>query len=358
MVNQRSRILLLIPHLGGGGAERVLELVARGLPSERFDIHIGLVCASPGDAAQFPVHIQIHSLDAQRVRYASRRIIKLVKTIRPQLILSGMVHLSLLVLLLRRFFPRGIKIVVRQNGALPRIKFSLTAAAYRFLYPHADGIIAQSRAMANEICTQIPVRPDRVRALNNPIQFPPEQEQFKIKTPKLHLLAMGRLAPEKGFDLLLPAVSSLRHHHPRLQLTIAGEGPERSRLQQLIVKLDLQNTVQFIGYCERPFESVDADIFVLSSRSEGMPNALLEAAAHGLPIVSTPCSQGVIDLLINQPGIFMTKEINSLALEITIESAIHAHRAGLKYRHQFVQPYEFHAAVGAYGKFFDEVLRR
>ncbi len=348
----------MIPHLGGGGAERVMELLARELPQERFSIHLGILSAVQGAAVQLPRHVQVHPLHARRVRFASWRIITLVRRVKPQLIVSCMAHLNFLVLMLRSFYPGGVKIVVRQNGALPENNSGLAARAYRMLYPLADGIIAQSKAMADELCAALPVRRDLVQSLHNPIRFPVAAALPKSGSTAIQLLAVGRLVQEKGFDLLLQALSALRKQGFALQLTIVGQGPEHERLEKLAAQLSLQGAVSLIGYCENPFESINADIFVLSSRSEGMPNALLEAAAFSLPIVATPCSRGVADLLLNRPGTWMAEETSARALEKTIAAVVAQHRPGQKFRHEFIRPYECSVAVGAYAEYFSEVLRR
>jgi len=100
--------------------------------------------------------------------------------------------------------------------------------------------------------------------------------------------AMGRLSSEKGFDILIRAVARRIAAGDRLRLVIAGEGDEREKLIRLIGDLGMQDYIRLTGFCEdviRFFEAID--LFVLSSRREGLPNVLLEAMAIGVPILST-----------------------------------------------------------------------
>ena len=106
------RILLLIPHLGGGGAEQVTALLARGLSREKYELHLGLITQSCADAAAFPPWVTIHSLGATRVRGGAVRLVRLVRRLRPDVILSGMAHLNFLVLLLR---PAGLKRLIEET---------------------------------------------------------------------------------------------------------------------------------------------------------------------------------------------------------------------------------------------------
>ena len=117
-----AKLLLLIPHLGGGGAEHVTATLAQCLSREKYEVHLGLVTQTASEIskarAQFLPSVQIHALGARRVRGSAWRVLKLVWRIKPSVILSGMAHLNLLVLLLRPLFPPRTRVLARQNGSL------------------------------------------------------------------------------------------------------------------------------------------------------------------------------------------------------------------------------------------------
>lgn len=106
---------------------------------------------------------------------------------------------------------------------------------------------------------------------------------------QLGLLAAGRLSLEKGFDLLIEAIGMLRGRGILVRVHVAGEGPERPRLEQRVAQLELESLVKFLGY-NRDMQTLyaNADCLVLSSRSEGLPMVVLESMAHRLPVVATP----------------------------------------------------------------------
>jgi glycosyltransferase involved in cell wall biosynthesis len=342
---QRLRILLLIPHLGGGGAEQVTALLARSLSPEKYELHLGLVTQADADAKDHPPWVTIHGLGAARVRAGALRLLRLVRHLKPDLILSGMAHLNFLVLLLRPFFPRGTRIVVRQNGTVSSaLNFGglpgYTRLLYRLLYRHADRVICQTNAMAEDLVAELGIRSELVAVLPNPLDL--DLIRASAGHPGLwtgpgpHLLAVGRLSREKGIDLLLRALVRVRKQFPSADLLIAGTGPEETALKAECRDLGLDATVRFAGRVENPYRYFPgATVFVLPSRHEGMPNALLEAAAGGLPIVALPASGGVVDLLRDRPGAWLAREISADALAESLTSALESLQAGQRYAFDF-----------------------
>jgi glycosyltransferase involved in cell wall biosynthesis len=100
----------------------------------------------------------------------------------------------------------------------------------------------------------------------------------------------------------------------------------------------------------------NATLFVLSSRHEGLPNALLEAAAAGLPIVAVPSSQGVVDLLSGQPGVWLAREVSAAALAASLLTALEALRPGERFTHPFVEEFRLDRALPAYEELIDAAL--
>lgn len=114
------------------------------------------------------------------------------------------------------------------------------------------------------------------------------REQLHLKENDLFLLSVGRLAFQKGHDILIDAVPALIRHQPGLTVNICGDGPQRANLNAQITRLGLSDHVKLLGTWSNvaPLLAI-ADIFILPSRSEGLSRALLEAMAAGLPVVAT-----------------------------------------------------------------------
>jgi glycosyltransferase involved in cell wall biosynthesis len=278
-----------------------------------------------------------------------------------------MAHLNFLVLLLRPLFPKETRVLVRQNatvsatlafGGLPWF----TRPLYWLLYPRADLVICQTRAMAKDLTLELGVTQNRLTVLPNPVNFGEirqrmEQSQSQWTGPGPHLIAVGRLSPEKGFDLLLKSFVQVRREFPRAGLVILGTGPEEFALKAECSALGLDHAVRFPGYVAEPWIYFkDATAFVLSSRHEGLPNALLEAAAAELPIVALPAARGVVELLDAQPGVWLANEISEEALTASLLTALRALRSGERFAHTFIDTYEIDSAICAYEAIIDATL--
>jgi glycosyltransferase involved in cell wall biosynthesis len=119
-------------------------------------------------------------------------------------------------------------------------------------------------------------------------------------------------------------------------LILAGAGPEETALKVLCRELGLDKAVCFAGQVDQPYKYfASTTLFVLPSRHEGMPNALLEAAAAGLPLAVMPASGGVVDLLHARNGAWVASEITAAALAVTIITALETVRSGQRFSHSF-----------------------
>lgn len=361
---QRLKVLLLIPHLGGGGAEQVTALLARNLSPERYEVHLGVMTQTEAQAGGAPPWVTVHAMGAKRVRAGWIRLLRLVWRLRPAVILSGMAHLNFLVLLLRPSFPPGTRVAIRQNATVSAaLAFGnlpvYTRPLYRLLYRRADRVICQTQAMAKDLARETGVREERLAVLANPVDV----EQIRAEAaadgspwtgPGPHLLAVGRLAQVKGFDLLLRALAVVRERFPDAELAVAGAGSEERALKTLAGTLGLETAVHWMGQVERPAALFPgARLFVLSSRHEGLPNALLEAAAGGLPIVALPASQGVVDLVEGQPGVWLAEDISAEALAGSLLAALTTLAPGARFPHEFVEQFSLTHSIQSYERLID-----
>ena len=272
-------------------------------------------------------------------------MLRLIWRLRPEVVLTGASEVSFLVLMLRPLFPAKTSVLVRQNatatsvmafGRLPRF----TRLLYRLLYRTSDQVICQSRDMARDLARAAGIAEDQITVLPNPVDLAGIRAALRApvmdSSAGLQLLAVGRLSREKGFDLLLEALATVRERFPQVKLILVGTGGEEQALKSLCRQLGTDDAVGFAGRVDPPYAFFPrTTLFVLPSRHEGMPNALLEAAAAGLPIVATPASGGVVDLLRGCPGAWIAPAISSEALAATIVAALETLRPGERFSQSF-----------------------
>ncbi|HXX47874.1 MAG TPA: glycosyltransferase [Myxococcota bacterium] len=309
----RRRVLFVIPSLRLGGAERVVALLLRELPRERFELHVGLVEAAGEFLAQVPGDVAVHDLGARRVRRAFGPLVRLARSLRPDVIVPNLGYLNLAILSARWLLPRATAIVPIEHTTLSaevaeQARPALWRAAYRLLYPRATRLVACSHAIADDLVSSFGLAPGRIRMIRNPIDEPrieaalaSGRSPFPGDGP--HVVGVGRLSPVKGYDRLLEAFAQLVGGGVGAELWLVGDGPERAALEARAAALGVAARVHFAGFQPEPYAWMRfANAFVQSSRREGLPVAVLEAAAAGARLVAFDCPGGTREIVSAIPG--------------------------------------------------------
>jgi len=336
MIQTRKKILFLVPSFaaGVGGAERVIAILLRHLDHSRFECHLALVGEGRAFLEDVPREVTVHHLGVSRMRYCVPAIVKLSRQLKPDTILSTVVFLNVMLMLARPFLPGRPRIVLRE-ASLPSAFLSQVARnprilkwMYGHLYPRADQIICLCDAAINDMVEHLGVSSDKLVRIYNPVDVETvrrlaEDAGSPYTGPGPHIMAMGRLQHEKAYDVLLRAFSSVLKALPQVKLTILGEGPLEAQLKRQTLELGIDQVVAFPGFQKNPWPYMKhADLFVLASRFEGMPNALLEALALETPVVATDCPGGVREIQKSVREIVLVPPENDVALAAAIVAAL------------------------------------
>lgn len=315
------RVCIVLPGLGAGGTEHVVNVLANQWAARGWSVT--LLTFEPPDVApyyRFVPDIEIRQLGLPpKVRKAlgaflvSIRRVRLLrramKEIAPDVVFSFLSRTNVLSLIAARGL--GVEVVVSERNNPARQEIGPVWRLLRAkLYPSAFGLVTMTPGALRYF-------PARMRkrswVIPNPVDLPENGERQRAGNT---LAAVGRLVPQKGFDLLLRAFARVSHEFPNWNLVIWGEGPERAALEAERTRLGLDQRVDMPGVTARPGIWVDtADVFVLSSRFEGWGIVLLEAMAAGLPVISFDCQFGPREMIENgEDGILVEPEnVDALA---------------------------------------------
>jgi glycosyltransferase involved in cell wall biosynthesis len=305
-----SSILFVTPWLLGGGIERTIQvkvpwLAARGHRVEVMAWHVAdRVSDGPNPtlealrAAGVPVRRLRPRRGLQLLQHAARVALHAVRGGFP-VVVGHELHGNVVVLLAKVLTGGRLRAIAQVHNE--PLTYAPTGASRRLmalaarLYRYADGTVAVAEDLRLAQIATFRVDPQRVVTINNP--FPVEQIAAAARAPLEHadptpfIVACGRLTELKGFDDLIRAFAAVRRRRSRLRLVILGDGPEHAALERLAGLEGVKDDVDLPGFATNPYAWFGhARCFVLSSRSEGLANVLVEAMIAGAPIVSSRCA--------------------------------------------------------------------
>lgn len=307
------RIAILLPDLRGGGAEGVRVLLAQQFVAAGHEVEFVLLRAVGDLLTDLPDAVRVHSLECNRLRQVPFRLANYLRRSRPDVLLAAMWPLTGIAILSNRFAGSPSRVVVsehsdlRYSAAVGDFEKSALRVLGRYLYGQADAVVAVSSGVANSVTELTGLNRRKIHVIHNPIRTPsrdilPADNPIRLwwTEQRCAILAIGALKPAKAFDILLHAVALLCSRGTNVRLVILGEGKERTKLEELIKELGLEENVRLAGFQKDPFPFLRlANLFVLSSRWEGLGNVIIEALACGTPVVSTNCPSGPAELLEN-----------------------------------------------------------
>jgi glycosyltransferase involved in cell wall biosynthesis len=313
------KILFVIAALQQGGAERVASTLSNQWCADGHDVHV-LTFEAPASAPHYPLAdgITLHQLDLFRPSRnllhsllknfdRVRRLAAAFRQVKPDIIVSFMTETNVLSLLASRFMK--IPVVVSERTHPDRHLMYLDASVQRrFLlsrkltYRFADAIVVQTSEIAEWFRKDLGSVPE---VIPNPVDLahfrrPTGRAPHLGEPRRKKMTALGRLDPQKGYDLLIDAFASLADRHPDWDLTIYGAGGNPEIFAQQAESRGLAGRV-FLPGATRDVASKlqETDLFVHPTRYEGFPNAVVEALAAGCCVLATDCPGGTREILVD-----------------------------------------------------------
>ncbi len=273
------KIIFIISSLDVGGAEKILTTLANHFSNIGYEITI-LIASK--NKFFFPLNRDIEVRELKKIKPIFILINELrreILLINPDIIISFISEMNILATIASKLANKPIVVSERSAYDFLDIK-PMWKKLRRVIYPFVDGLVVLTNADRDRYYFV----KNRYR-IENPLIL--KSNHSNIKREKV-VLAVGRLNPVKGFDLLIRAFSKIKNQEWRLK--IVGEGVERERLENLIKRLNLEERVKLVGLKKDvEIEYKRASIFVLSSRTEGFPGVLCEAMGYGCAVISFDC---------------------------------------------------------------------
>lgn len=368
---QPRRLLIFIHSLRGGGAERVAAELAAQWARRGWQVTVVTQTDTVDDAYPLQLGVRREVLGTAGMSGGGwngllanvrrlRRLRRLLQERKPDIVLGMMRTSSILAILAARGLP--CRVLATEHTHPPAQPIGrLWRWLRRRSYPRASRVVALTRSTASWLESNIPGT--RTAVIPNPVQWPLTDMSPWVEPPaagRKVLLAVGRLHYLKGFDLLIDAFAQVAGKYPDWDLWIAGEGAERTALDLALERHGLRGRVHLPGRVGNIGDWYQrADLYVLSSRVEGLSNTLLEAMASACPVLACDCDTGPREIIRNDvDGVLVQPAADSAALARALDELMpdEARRArlaqeGLAVRERF----SVENVLGRWENLFEEV---
>lgn len=302
------KIVFVIPTLTSGGSERVISTMANFWAEKGHSISIIALDEDQNkpfypldeNIRYIPLNLFIKPKNYIKKLFVTlqqiRTIRKCISSLKPAVVISFLDITNLLTI--NATFFLNVKVIVseRSNLRMSTINPILKNLNKKIFYRFADKIIVQTSSVKDLYSKSLQ---EKIEVIPNPVREPEDfykatADNFRNKK----IINVGRLEYVKGQDNLIKAFTKLHKKYPDWSLIIVGEGGERENLQNIINKYEVSQSVQLVGRLDNIYSILsESSILAQTSRFEGFPNALCEAMACGLPVISTNCNFGPNEII-------------------------------------------------------------
>ncbi len=308
----KEKLALFLPHLKGGGAEKIMINLAEGFLKRELSVDL-LLARAEGDYLNLvPKDVRVIDFDSMHIALSFPKFLRYLKTERCNTVLA-VFGSDVLSLVAKKIFKKNLRVFIRlermistdfspRYGLLWRTSFRIL----KHLLPSADGIISLSHETTEDLKRVVPKASSLIRNIYNPVVTPeiikkscdsPSHPWISKKDNIPIVLSVGRLVVDKDHMTLLRAFNRIVKKFPA-HLILLGQGPLEKQLKDYVRISKLTEFVDFAGFKMNPYAFMaNANVTVLSSVNEGLPNVLIESMACGTPVVSTDCASGPREIL-------------------------------------------------------------
>lgn len=334
IIDKKSTWLFVLPTDSIQGSEHIVKSLATFLLKEECHCRVIILTKKNNNGWHaLEDRIQISYLPFTRYAFGALALIpylalknygKVDYTFSSQTIINGTLGLAKRIGLIK-----NAEIIVRESNSIFELlhgyKLKIYSLFYALGYKESSLVICQTDYMKNQLVSALPnlSKHLNLKTIPNPFNFEDIQQKSGIILPEFNgvkfMVAAGRLAPAKGFDILIDTFSEIQKKHTHLELVILGEGSDRKLLENQAKRLGLEKTVHMPGYVDNVYAYFkNAEVCVLSSRIEGFPNVLLQMMSQNTKIVATLSAGGIEEI----PGIFTCPTEDVPKLKESIEQAL------------------------------------
>lgn len=298
--------------LGTGGAERVISNILKHINKRRFNVSLIILLKDNNDYVNnISQDVNVINLGHKRARDSILNLISTLRKLEPDIIFSSLRGVALILSMIKPLLKDKPKFIFREENT-PSISIKDTSTPkiyelyYNTLYRKANLIICQSEFMKKDLINKYSFPKNKTIKIYNPVDFEQIEKMNKISSnpfnypDKNNVIVVGRMAHQKGIDYLLNSIDKYRKNVRKnnVMVHIIGDGELLNEYKSMAKRLDITEFVKFVGRQNNPYQWMKyADLFLLPSRYEGLPNSLLEAAACGCESVTSNHPGGTREIM-------------------------------------------------------------
>ena len=360
-----NKYLFVTNSLSSGGAERVVSIIASGMAEKGYDVHLILYKRVKNE---YPISdkVRLHLLPKgngeNKIKYYTQKFIimrKMIYEIRPDVIIP--------------FLPDQVNHFFLASRFI-NIPFIYTVRNNPFLYPESKNmrfvgklVAVLSTGIFLQTAEQAKFFPKFTRkkifVVPNPVSNVLIECNYQKRESIVEIATFGRLSAQKNQRLLIRAFAMVYKTNKSIKLTLYGSGEEENNLKVLVKELGLEDAVTFRGRVSNVTDALmSTDLFVLSSQYEGMPNALMEAMAVGLPCISTDCPTGPKDLIQNKENGILIKsnDVSALANAINycLENPLFCQEAGRVAKQKVKDEFQVEIVLDKFVREINQIIKK